>query len=351
MNIKKVLLVLVMMVTSVAFLTITGCEGPAGPAGADGVDGIDGTDGTDGNLTCLACHTQDNMDGINDLFALSGHYAGGAVGYAGSRSSCSPCHSHELFMDYVNGYPAENIENPTAWQCGTCHGDHTSLEDGIEAPLRLDGAVTSMVGGISIDLGGPSNLCVNCHQSKRGADTYTSIDTVWTEDSAGNDSIDFVVEEGYVYINSSHAGPHYGTQAQLLLGISGYGTESTMAHSDLGCVSCHMGEASDTEGGHSFHPNLANCNTSCHSSVTDITTFLSDYQTGFDARMEAIAEGLVAAGIFTEDHGIVKGIYPENVFKAFWNYRVLYSDHSHGLHNTTYVNTLLTSAETYLLGL
>ncbi len=342
MNIKKLLLVLVVLMTSVAFLTITGCEGPAGPAGADGTNG---TNGTDANAHCTTCHSDANWESIEGLFALSGHAAGGAVGYAGGESYCAYCHSHEGFMNSLDGIFV-GIDNPTAWQCGTCHSDHESLEEGLSAPLHLTSGITS-VEGVDIDFDGPSNLCINCHQARRAYTTYTSIDTVWTTDSEGNDSIDFVVPEGSVYISSSHAGPHYGVQAEVLNGLSGFGNSSTMEHLDLGCVSCHMGTSAEADGGHSFHPNLAGNCTPCH---TDAAATVEASVASFDTRMAAIADALVAEGALSESYGGVKVVVTQGVFEAFWNYKVCYSDHSHGVHNPAYINTLLSRAEA-LLGL
>ena len=334
------------------------CEGPAGAdgvAGADGADGTDGVDGADGNVSCLTCHSTDGMAAIDGLFALSGHSAGNYVGYAGSRGSCSRCHSSEGFMDFIAGYDGEDIPYPSAWSCGTCHGSHSSLEEGISAPLQTTAAVTIIEDGMTvIDFDGPSNLCANCHQSRRGYAYYEAIDSVWTDDVNGNDSLDFVVADGSVYINSSHAGPHHGPQANTLSGLGGYGTSSTGAHLSAGCVGCHMGDATSTEGGHSFVPNLENCTVACHGSVTDMATFTTDAQDAVSVRLDAIAAELVTAGALAGDatdgyHPHV-GVVTEAQFKAFWNYMVVYEDHSHGVHNPGYFNTLLTQAEA-LLGL
>ncbi|MBC8376427.1 MAG: hypothetical protein H8E26_10310 [FCB group bacterium] len=347
---KKINLFAILVLSLMVMFTIS-CEGPAGAdgvAGADGTDGTDGVDGADGNVSCLTCHSTAGMDAINGQFALSGHSAGNYVGYAGSRGSCSRCHSSEGFMDFIAGYGGEDIPYPSAWSCGTCHGSHSSLEEGIEAPLQTTAAVTIIEDGTTvIDFSGPSNLCANCHQSRRGYAYYEAIDSV---------SIDGVLTEvgaGNVAINSSHAGPHHGPQANTLSGLGGYGTSSTGAHLTAGCVGCHMGDATATEGGHSFVPNLENCTVACHSSVTDMAAYTTDAQDAVSARLTAIAGELVTAGALSLDEGEYHphvGIVTEAQFKAFWNYMVVYEDHSHGVHNPGYFNTLLTQAEA-LLGL
>ena len=345
---KRINLFAILVLALMVMFTVS-CEGPAGEdglAGTDGADGMDGAAGADGNVTCLGCHTQANFDAINGVFALSGHSAGDYVGYAGSRGSCARCHSSEGFMDFLAGYDGEDIPYPSAWSCGTCHGSHSSLEEGISAPLQTTAAVTIIEDGVTvIDFDGPSNLCANCHQSRRGSDYYEAIDSV---------SIDGVLTEvgaGNVAINSSHAGPHHGPQSNTLSGLGGYGTSSTGTHLGVGCVGCHMGEATTTEGGHSFIPNLDNCTAACHSSVTDIAAFMTEKQDAVSARLTAIADALVTAGALSLDEGEYHphvSIVTEAQFKAFWNYMVVYEDHSHGVHNPGYFNTLLTTAEANL---
>jgi len=325
-NMKRMYKLFLGLVAIVAMSTLISCEGPAGPAGADGADG---------NLTCLGCHSQENWNGIETLYDLSGHKAAENVGYAGGRADCARCHSGGGFLDYLANTPdveAADISYPVRISCETCHGNHGSLEDSIAAPIRTILAVTAIEDGSSLDFGGNSNLCANCHQSRRGADYYMALDSLNGE----------AVPAGMVAINSSHAGPHHGPQANTLLGKGGFGTSATHAHTTVGCVGCHMGEAGATEGGHSFKPNLANC-TQCH----EAKEFPN-----FDTRLAAIAEKLVEAGALggdaTEGYHPAVGIVTEAQFKAFWNYMYLYEDHSGGVHNPTYFNTLLTSAEANL---
>ena len=124
---------------AVAFAFVTGCEGPEGPMGPAGTNGTDGTNGTngtdgtngvDGNVSCLECHSADNPQSKLEEFHRSAHSAGAiAVDYAGGRASCAECHSHEGFLEYDRtGTVAEDITNPSAWECKTCHNIHTTFE-------------------------------------------------------------------------------------------------------------------------------------------------------------------------------------------------------------------------------
>ncbi|MGM0407849.1 MAG: hypothetical protein ACQERU_07680, partial [Bacteroidota bacterium] len=151
-------------------------EGPMGPPGEDGDDGSDGRDGVDGNVTCLACHSSENIESINAEFAMSGHYSGEkAVAYAGARGMCAKCHSHEGFVQFAEfGEVLGDISNPSAWECNTCHGLHETFET-TDYALRLSDPINPIYDEEStIDLGGNSNLCANCHQSRAAEPMVTS---------------------------------------------------------------------------------------------------------------------------------------------------------------------------------
>ena len=333
---------------------INGTDGADGADGADGIDGIDGTDGTDGvdgNATCLTCHNLTNKAAVTASYDLSGHAAGGAVDYAGNRTYCAPCHSHELFTEATVDLGG-NVAAATPISCATCHDFHATLDfenDGADYALRATAAVVGIADGLTYDFGGSSNLCANCHQSRRAYTYYSDIDSVWTDDVNGNDSLDFVVHADSVYISSSHAGPHHGPQANAINGNGGYGTSVVPSHASSGCTGCHMEGEGLVDGGHTFTPTVASCNTAaCHNDA--VTSFdHNGKQTDFDTRMAALAEALVTAGALSGDatdgyHPHV-GIVHEDVFTAFWNYMVLYEDGSRGIHNPGYFANLLTMAE------
>ena len=389
---SKLIQLLLVAISVVALAFVTSCEGPmgpAGPAGADGADGTNGTDGTDGvagNLSCLACHTQEGMDALQVLYDLSGHASASTVAYAGGRASCARCHSSEGFANYLTSAPgvaAVDIAYPSKIRCSTCHSNHSSLEDGISAPMVTTASVIGISDGTEFDFGNTSNLCGNCHQARRdGAsyDTYATAQTFTRKFSSATDiatyttaafgpagsstlvvagtagsvadtlTVVFDVPTTHVYISSTHAGPHHGPQLNTLFGNGGYGTSSTHAHTDAGCVTCHMGTAGTTSGGHSFYANVENCVT-CHASATDFD--INGKQTDFDTRMAAIGAALEAKHAIHIDAttGEVHPLYasiPRADFEAFWNYMVLYEDFSHGVHNPSYFATLLAGAEAKL---
>ncbi|MGM0621606.1 MAG: hypothetical protein ACQETJ_11220 [Bacteroidota bacterium] len=329
---------LILSVCLCAFLAAS-CvkEGPMGPSGDDGADGSDGRDGVDGNVTCLVCHASDNIESINAEFAMSGHFSGEkAVAYAGARGMCAKCHSHEGFVQYAEfGEVLGDITNPSAWECNTCHGIHETFE-GEDYALRLNDPINPIYDAEStMDLGGSSNLCANCHQSRAAEPMVTSPG-----------------EETFT-MTSTHYGPHYSTQSNVVAGVGLAEIEGSVAYPEEGssyhleqasCTGCHMGEYGNG-GGHSWKPNLDACN-SCHD--TDLDDFnYGGVQTEVKNKLAELAEKLLEAGVIegNEEDGYsqLTGEYPMVVARAYFNWKGLKEDSSYGAHNPKYVTALLTN--------
>ena len=312
-------------------------EGPMGLPGEDGQDGQNGLDGADGQVTCLACHSGDNIKTIQGQFAMSVHKAGlNAVENAGARAACTRCHSHEGFVQYAElGSVAGNITDPAAWECGTCHQIHETFETSDYA-LRLNDPVQANFNTtVTMDLIGNNNLCANCHQS-RAAEPLIA--------SPGAETFE---------ITSTHYGPHYSTQANVVAGMGLAEIEGSVAYPEAGsnyhlneqasCNGCHMGEFENGQGGHTWVPSVESCNT-CHDTP--------DYnyggrQTDVAASLAEIQAKLLEFGIIAgdEENGYhpVAGTYPIILVRAYFNWDGVKKDRSLGVHNPRYVNALLTN--------
>ncbi len=351
-------------------------EGPAGPAGADGTNGTngsDGKDGVDGNVSCLVCHTALNMDGIASTFDVTKHASGSSFGYAGTRDDCAYCHSSDGFINFTRTGVSMAPATVTPLECATCHSSHTSLEDGISAPMR---AVVSPVKSIAVEGAvynyGGGNLCATCHQARR-ASTYYDKETehkTYSRKFIGDDIaayqahgavgpdgtkdligdtlfVVFDVPTTYVYTSSTHAGPHHGPQANIFaadIGTSAGAPFDRDHHTD--CASCHV--ATELAGaGHSFSPNIAMCN-ECHGAALNMT----EKQNAIVVRLDAVGAALEAIGaIHIDADGAPHPMYASlerAKWNAFWNYMCLVEDKSKGLHNFGYANQLLISAESAL---
>ena len=323
-------------------LILWSCEGPMGPqglAGLDGENGIDGVDGTDGtngvagNAVCLTCHTSAVKGAVTAQYETSVHAIGAYVGYAGARNDCAKCHSHEGFVETVwTGLDttAANIPLPQPVQCKTCHSFHYSLdfENESNSAIRKMDAVTLMAGGEVVEFANTeSNLCMNCHQSRRNP----------ADDADG---------AAMVYV-SPHYGPHHGPQANMINGLGGYefraGLSTTMAHESMSnCVYCHMPSGGTGTGGHTWVPGIEGC-TACHSGATDFD--INGVETEIQGLIADLEAALITAGMLdAEGHAIESVSYQADSVGALWNFLLVEEDASHGIHNPAYAKALLTES-------
>jgi len=330
---------LTLALAAMAFAFVTSCEGPMGPAGADGTDGTNGTDGqdgVDGNVTCIQCHNTTNQDNKIAQFARSSHY-GGEVddGRESWSSSCVRCHTSQGFKEYAAGLTVGGlIGGENSFTCQTCHSIHSSFE-ATDYALRKSDAVNFIFDETVAFDGGNSNLCVNCHQSRRAEPNI---------DAPGNDFA----------ITSTHYGPHHGPQGNVLAGVGfaeiagsmTYPAANSATHftSDNGkCTGCHMTTGANLgEGGHTFMPPVTGC-TTCHAGATSFD--IGGAQTANQALLDEIEALLLAAGVVDVDGHPVVGTYPMAEAQAFFNWIGLTEDRSLGVHNPAYVKALLTNTK------
>jgi hypothetical protein len=335
-------------------------EGPMGLAGADGTDGDDGTDGrdgVDGNITCLVCHSGDNMLKKQAQFVLSGHRVGEfTLGREEWSSSCVRCHTPVGFQQFAElGEVTGAITNTDVMDCNTCHGLHQTFES-VDYALRLtDPFVAIFDASVTMDLGGNSNLCGNCHQSRRAEPAITN---------PGDETFKI----------NSHYGPHHGPQANLLAGVGFAEIDGDAAYPEAGsgrhlqqasCVGCHMAEFGQGEGGHSFAPSLDACN-ECHDADLDDFNY-GNKQADIEEKLIKLRGQLVQLGLvaYSEEAGewvwdpeegehveadvvggyhAVAGTFPTLQVRAFFNWIGLEEDRSLGVHNPQYANALLSNS-------
>ena len=330
-----------------AFLA-TSCvkEGPVGPAGADGKDGANGVNGADGNVSCLECHDSDIMIQKEGQFWMSEHSVGAiAVDYAGGRASCAPCHSHEQFVQTMKtGSVAGDITNPSAWQCSTCHGIHEDFEGAQDFALRSTAPVKANFDEtVTMDLGGSSNLCAICHQSRTAEPNTASPGETFR-------------------ISNTHYGPHHGPQSNVVAGMGFAEIEGDIAYPAAGsnnhlemasCTGCHMAEFTDGEGGHSFIPSVAACN-DCHNADLEDYNY-GGVRTQVEGLLEEIRDQLVDLGVVEyieadDAYEPVVGTYPMIQAQAYFNWIGIEEDRSMGAHNPKYVKAILLNTKQALAG-
>lgn len=328
----KVLLFGAFFIALAACSGADGAEGPAGPTGPAGPQGPEGPAGVAAeinvtDLSCTECHTDTSLiTGKHTAWAESRHGSGEAY-LRGTSASCAGCHSGAAFsLRVAAGLDPTEVEagdpNPTRQDCRTCHEVHTTYTGADWALETTEPVDLFAFEGVTFD-GGEGNLCVQCHQPRRGIDPAV---------------------DGMIEVSSEHWGPHHGPQSSMLLGIAGAGTDglslegSPSAHYSVvegTCVTCHMGEGKS----HTYQPDIATCQ-GCHSGAEDFD--VNGVQTEVQGLLDELKAALIAKGwLDPEDHPIVQSV-PAAQAAALWNYiYVAHEDKSLGVHNADYTIQLL----------
>jgi len=307
---------------------------------------------------CFSCH------GISDFgsevilataqWENSQHATGDEIDH--TRGSCAGCHTSEGFVAKITG-EAYGGDAFNAIGCFTCHNPHETESFALRTSTEVE------LGNGATYNKGVSNLCANCHQSRRDVNTY-------------------VVDS--VSMRSSY-GPHHGPQSDMLIGenayeYSGY-TYLNSAHTSTtleGCVDCHFDEADRYDlGGHSFKVHdeesgdefTDGCNADgCHTGSLEIDSLnrlaYDDYdwdgsvegiQDEIDGLLDSLAVLLIAGNLLEYDavddeyDAISRTVELADSAGAVFNFKFVVEDQSHGIHNTKYSIGLLQSSINYIV--
>ncbi len=293
---------------------------------------------------CAQCHDDDHYHVYPSQWNAAGHsnlpsYPGGG------RTDCSGCHNGAQFIQVVKG-EAITVQPHVDITCAVCHDPHNSTN---ADQLRTVSA--TLENGEVVTGAGKGALCMNCHKSRRDADTYTNSP-------------------------ASHFGPHYAPQADMLIGTNAvtFGetlpTSPHLAGTTDACVDCHMYEMGshgehdaegnlNTSGMHSFSmvnqsgvDNVAAC-ADCHGDIGESFADKKYYLNGVaDHDGDGVDEGLQeevhglldALGAMLPDadpHAEVDSTWTVTELKAAFNHRLVYYDHSYGIHNPAFIVSLL----------
>ncbi len=281
------------------------------------------------DLTCTECHNDTTLVLAKSLqlgLSETGHSNYEVAATEGIRPTCGGCHSSEGYLKRLKaniapGKVTEAELNPTPPGCFTCHKIHTTYTKA-DYVLTTTAPVTLYISGNTFDKG-KGNLCVTCHQSRTAP---------------------LKVGIGTANVTSTRWGPHYGAQSEMLLGTGGYGpVGSPNPHYTMvtdSCVQCHMNGDN-----HEMKPVVATC-TPCHAGLANFDR--NKVQTTVKAQYTELENLLIAKNMLKKaadgSISVVAAVYPEKVAGALWNYRVIYSDGSNGIHNPAYTKAMLESA-------
>ncbi|RME31854.1 MAG: PKD domain-containing protein, partial [Candidatus Zixiibacteriota bacterium] len=300
---------------------------------------------------CLQCHTDSNDSLIvipKGQWANSAHASTALLeatvdlnGQSFNTAACGPvCHSGNGFVSFTQNGSVTTNERPSVINCFTCHMPHTGNYGTWRLDLLRVGDSTSVVlnSGHNYKLG-KSNQCAVCHQ----APTLAPL--------------------GNAVTLTGDWGPHFSVQADVVIGTAGFFVDTgavPSSHQPVkisdGCLNCHFGDGvgyrfgehtfrlADTATGEQF---VSNCNDpACHGGqpVTDFYNFA--VLDSISAHADSLRTLLTSVGILdpTDTSGltiVTDTTIPKYAASILYNYLTYRLDGSRGVHNPSYMDTLL----------
>lgn len=181
----------------------------------------------------------------------------------------------------------------------------------------------------------------------------------------------------YKTYSNTGTGAHESPQSDTWMGITGVDIEGTTTHlpaaktakhyTNNSCVTCHQdtpAPGSTTTGSHTTVVSFQTCAT-CHTSAANAETITDAFHEDFSAKLENLRKALSAKTAYfkTSSSGsisinfptvptvtgskdpqtwfITREDFPLKYVQAYWNYKMLSSDESKGVHNPTYARALI----------
>jgi hypothetical protein len=301
--------------------------------------------------TCGQCHDAPSHHVKNFEWGTSIH----GQTTVDRSGSCRNCHTTAGFIDAndpgMNEFGEEVPVRATFKEgitCAACHDPHAA---GGQIHQLRDLQSVELSNGEVVTEGGAGLVCMNCHKSRRDA-------------------------ESYVYGNASrHFGPHHGPQGDMIAGANAIEYDQDMPSSshisvvEESCAQCHMQEtpsdipayAENQVGGHSFSLHyddgtnapiyLTETCMSCHGEIEDFNFGGTDYD--LDGMVEGVQEEIEGLlhdlGVLLPPYGDpavdMYTLYPQfntlELKRAAYNYLFVEEDGSHGVHNPKYAAAIL----------
>jgi len=276
-------------------------------------------------------------------------------------NNCIRCHDGRGFINFTKGQTTDTKGMIQAQQthigCPTCHDPH-----GNDQPFSLrtlPAGKDTLATGEPITLGGKGKLCMGCHIGRRNASAFVQ-----------------------TQVTSAFWGPHYSTQGDVFLGknAADFGTGFiSSSHKYVvqdGCVGCHMYATTDTGtvtrdkvGGHSMslrdpatgYEHVKACQ-GCHGpQIQSFDDFIAAADFDGDGTIESVrneVKGLMRnlsialppVGVDSISWTMIRDANDLNMRKAYYNYRMIYGDHSYGMHNTKFTIDVLRKSIAILTG-
>ncbi|OEH85303.1 hypothetical protein BHU72_04200 [Desulfuribacillus stibiiarsenatis] len=278
--------------------------------------------------------------GSNKFFAQIN--AANLANSPGAREGCTHCHNGMVFAGGVHTN-APIGDHMTGINCQACHTGtgNELMKTGQINPAMRHFTGTYIKSDITGGRAGKGALCITCHNGRRDPQASLAAFT------AGTGNMQY---------------PHYGA-ASLVFGQGGMHLpeatyRSSAAHSNIqdSCVGCHMVETQEGYSQHTFILDEADANKACGNCHVGAQNFnINGSQTevynGLKRVYDALLEATGAARIETSGQGgflfydqagatFQHRPTPE-VYSLLYNWYLVKSDGSLGVHNPAYARALL----------
>ncbi|MFZ2492977.1 MAG: hypothetical protein WA208_15955 [Thermoanaerobaculia bacterium] len=348
---------------------------------------------------CGTCHGEPLRHGRFQQWQLSRHGNYETAIGEGMSAGCAKCHSANGFLQWAgNGFSTAAIKvdwtedqiHPVT--CVVCHDPHnigtTSGSAATNAPMRIEGTTPMLDSGFVVKDAGKSAICMTCHNSRRGIRNDTVAMTDLSRATHLGPQTDILVGQNMYFVETGTKGYH-GMMADAcvachmektapppLLSYNSGGTNHTFFASKTICSKCHTNitaasvqhEVETTMHELATQIELALVNAmKAQIRAGNVITLASTPVTTIKSANDIVgieyieshgrqgANVILADGKKVSDLALnsIKVLRPTgtsveiyatmdpNVAKAGWNYWMVHSDGSEGVHNPTFVKKAL----------
>lgn len=379
------------------------CENCHGPQDSVAHMKKDGSRKTLSSDLCGTCHGEPARHGRYQQWQLSAHANFETAVSEGTDPTCSKCHSAQGFIAWQDkGFSTANLTvNWTAddvqpQTCATCHDPHdvgsTSGGPTTNAKVRLSGKTPLLMAGFTANNVGSGAICMTCHNGRRGlrddanynvadasraphsgpqADILMGQNMFFTK--VGTPGFHSMIQDSCVACHMESTNPPPDLANKNADGSYG-GTNHTFYASNTICAKCHSNITTESVQG-AVESKLESLKVQMETAIKNamqaqiragnaidlggtktlknasdiaavefieshgrqgVTVTLSDASKVSDLSLQSV-KVVRPAGSAVELYAVVDPAIP----KAGWNYFMVHSDKSKGVHNPAFVNSAL----------
>lgn len=379
------------------------CENCHGPQASTAHMKKDGSRKTLSSDLCGSCHGEPARHGRFQQWQLSGHANYELAVGEGTDPNCAKCHSAQGFVAWKDkGFSTANLtvnwttDEVHPQTCATCHDPHdvgsTSGGPTTNAKVRVTGKTPLLMAGFTAENVGTGAICMTCHNGRRGLrndSNFTVADSTRAPHAGpqadvlmgqnmyfaktGTPGIHSMIQDSCVTCHMESTNPPAALANRNADGTYG-GTNHTFFASNTICAKCHSNISlatvqvpvqskmdalkaqietairnamqSQIRGGNAI--DLGGVKTVRNASDINAIEFIESHgRQGVNVTLTggtkvndlSLASVKVArpAGAAVELYSVIDPV----VAKAGWNYFMVHSDKSKGVHNPSFVNSAL----------